>query len=354
MNSIILLANESTDAAILEALSSINKQAGTEAIIVAARQPAGFPASAKFISSALSNISDAISRAIKAASGGTLLLIDGRCSWQSASLQQILAEGNKGSGLTWFPVTSGAESITLSKGSAQGILHTITNSANIPAVCVAVKASLVAHLELPQSGCTTETISHLITQLLTSGAPVQRAAITLEAPAQTCNLSDAARARILKALIASANVEDLFPNHDWKNNDKESAAASYHTLAALFIRLGDDASAEECLQLSDGLEDSPRSLALKGILARERGEILGAVANMVSSLQQYEIRKKENADHYSRFNPHNIEVINESLNAGLQALNKRENEVALNCFTEAVFNFDPFYSQLGMDRAREI
>ena len=80
-----------------------------------------------------------------------------------------------------------------------------------------------------------------------------------------------------------------------------------------------------------------------------RGEVLGAVANMVSSLQQYEQRKKDNSKHYSRFAPNNLETINQNLNAGLEALNKRNNEEALTFFTKAVFQFDPFYQDTGID-----
>jgi hypothetical protein len=102
------------------------------------------------------------------------------------------------------------------------------------------------------------------------------------------------------------------------------------------------------LKLSDQLEDSPRSLALKGIIAFDRGETLGAVANLVSSLQQYELRKKSDGSHYLSFAPNNLERINSNLNAGLQALNKRNNEAALEHFAEAVNDFDTFYTEHGV------
>ena len=106
------------------------------------------------------------------------------------------------------------------------------------------------------------------------------------------HLQSAETARLLRSIVNNCNIEDLFPNHDWTQHGQESAAAAYHSLAALFIKLQDTEAAMECLAFSDQLEDSPRSLALKGLIAIEKGETLAAVANMVSSLQQYESRKK--------------------------------------------------------------
>ena len=166
-------------------------------------------------------------------------------------------------------------------------------------------------------------------------------------------IRDQERAEILKYALQDNNIEDLFPRHAWNDHHQESAAASYHSLAALFVRLGDTDSANECLRHSDNLEDSPRSLALKGIMAHEKGEVLGAVANLVSSLQQYETRKRNNGQHYLTFLPKDIENINSKLQAGLEALNKRENIVAFSYFAEAIFKFDDFYSTFGVDKIRE-
>jgi len=206
--------------------------------------------------------------------------------------------------------------------------------------------------EFPEGTGSTEVISKLMIHAVGEAETVARTSMNVATSSANVTLDEKARASCLKTLIRSCNIEEIFPHHDWKTHEKESAAASYHTLAALFIRLLDSESALECLRLSDQLEDSPRSLALKGLIALDKGEILGAVANMVSSLQQYEIRKKENEVHYSRFQPSNLEVINDNLNAGLAALNKRDNERALNHFAEAVFNFDPFFNESGVARLK--
>jgi hypothetical protein len=156
------------------------------------------------------------------------------------------------------------------------------------------------------------------------------------------------RASALRLAMEQNNIEDLFPNHSWKLHQEESAAASYHSLAALFIRFGDLATAQSCLDLADSFEDSPRSLALRGVISMLQGEVLTAVANMVSSLQQYETRKRPDETHYLSFTPRNVDAINSELRAGLEALNKKDNKVALQHFAEAVTQFDPFYGQWGV------
>jgi len=153
---------------------------------------------------------------------------------------------------------------------------------------------------------------------------------------------------LFRFAVAVINIEDLFPQYSWENHPAESAAACYHSLAAKFISLGEYSSAQECLQRSDQLEDSPRSLALKGIIALETGEILSGVANMVSSLQEYEKRKTTDGDHYLSFSPDNLELINANLESGLSALNQQQNARAAGFFTDAVFEFDGFYRDCGL------
>lgn len=159
------------------------------------------------------------------------------------------------------------------------------------------------------------------------------------------------RGEIIRLALKILNIEDLCPQHPWSTHEEESLAASYHTISAMFIRIGDLDGALEVLTLSDRFEDSPRSLALRGMISRKKGETLDAVANMVSSLQQYEKRKQEEAGtHYLTFNPQSFEEINSELKDGLEALNRRDNENALEHFAQAVFQFDGFYKQFGIDK----
>lgn len=161
-------------------------------------------------------------------------------------------------------------------------------------------------------------------------------------------LANSQWASILRHLVASANIEELFPSLAWSAHSKESAAAAYHSLTALFIKFGDVVAANECIALSDNFEDSPRALALRGMIAMMEGETLAAVANMVSSLQQYEISKNGAGSHYLSFTPKSFDQINDSLKAGLEALNQRDNLKALAHFGKAVINFDPFYKEWGI------
>jgi hypothetical protein len=144
------------------------------------------------------------------------------------------------------------------------------------------------------------------------------------------------------------NIEELFPRHNWKAFSEESAAASYHSLAALFLRFQDPDSAAQCLACSEKLEESPRYFALQGLIQQAQGETLGAVANLVSSLQCYEARKSADGKHYLNFKPSNLEIVKTRLAEGLDALNKRDNNRALASFSDAVFSFDSFYSEHGV------
>ena len=168
-----------------------------------------------------------------------------------------------------------------------------------------------------------------------------------------CNLSldNLIRSRMLRDLIQNANIEDLFPNNNWGAFSKESAAVSYHTLCAMFIKFNDLTTAKECLNLSQAFVDSPRSLALRGLIALEQNDDLGAVANMVSSLQLYEKRKKE-INNMEKINSSkdNLNIIEDRLTQGLDALNKRDNHKAATIFADAVYNFDDFFEEQNIKK----
>jgi hypothetical protein len=169
-----------------------------------------------------------------------------------------------------------------------------------------------------------------------------------------CELDTSALARTLSTAIDAMNIEELFPNHAWQDHSQESAAAVYHSLAALFLRFGDIESANQCLAHSERLEESPRLFALKGLIQHTQGETLGAVANMVSSLQCYETRKVPDGKHYISFKPKNLEIIASRLVDGLNALNRQDNDKALTHFSEAIFNFDSFYSEHGVQSLEKL
>jgi len=220
-----------------------------------------------------------------------------------------------------------------------------------PLGCLCVQAGLL-HQHLADK----EKISEVLIYALCDAAiknleiHIANTKITLDNTDELCFLYAEQRAQLLSYVVNNCNIEDLYPQHAWSSYGEESAAVSYQTLAALFYKLGDIENAKECLSFSDQLEDSPRALALKALIAMHKGESLGAIANLISSLQQYELRKKEpNDKHYINFSPESFEDINSCLHRGLEALNKRDNKTAVQHFASAVFDFDDFYSNVGID-----
>lgn len=154
------------------------------------------------------------------------------------------------------------------------------------------------------------------------------------------------RAKFLRELLQVANIEDIFPNNNWGAFAKESIAISYHILCAMFIKFGDLTTAKECLNLSANFVDSPRNLALRGLIALQQNDDLNAVANIISSLQLYEKRKKDiiNIEKISS-EPSRLNIIEEKLNEGLAALNQRDNHKAATIFADAVYKFDDFFEE---------
>lgn len=289
------------------------------------------------------------------AKGETIIFVDARSPLSREQIELAIGgfKSKKGAVMAYAPVLFADETVDFEDVAADQLVKVLQHTERWPFQLVAARSSFLKSLGELQGESLNEIMATAMMRAVAGGELVERLPLTITLAANTHNaqtlaLSAMARARTLKVLISHSNIEELFPQHDWGVHQGESAAAAYHTLAALFIRFGDTTSAIECLDLSDQLEDSPRSLALKGFIAMTRGEMLGAVANMVSSLQQYELRKAENEGHYMTFQPNNLEAINSSLRAGLEALNSKNNERALECFTQAVFGFDPLFQQIGL------
>jgi hypothetical protein len=237
--------------------------------------------------------------------------------------------------------------------SASQIFNSISKTDMWPLVFVATSRFALSAMGEEDAKSVTELLSQAIIRSVADGDTIRLSTmittgITSSALESLAEMSDDARSRMLKATVDAFNIEELFPNHNWVSYSQESAAASYHSIAALFLRFGDAEAAAECLDCSERLEESPRYFALQGLIHKQKGETLGAVASFVSSLQCYEARKVNNGKHYITFKPSNLEVVNSRLVDGLNALNKRDNDSALSHFSEAVFNFDPFYAEHGV------
>lgn len=156
--------------------------------------------------------------------------------------------------------------------------------------------------------------------------------------------------RALRHSIEVIPVEELFPSNPWDTRRPESTLSCYQQLAAKFVRFGDLQAAESCLNQADRISESARSLALRAVIAMERGETLGAIAKLITSLQEYEQQKQPSASLAieSGSNSPAFDSVNTELKAGLDALNAQDNSSALRHFARAVREFDSFYRDSGL------
>lgn len=360
MISIIVIENGASQSSLQKTVGAAAASPSDNIIVIGAKPEDMNDAHIEFITPTGASMSEMLRTAVTHARHNRILFVDARSRIDSRQLIALMNSTNGRLGAAAYaPLEMGGECITLPEMLTETIVSTLTTQNSWPTLFVAMKSSFAEKFLRSSSGASLgEVMAEAMIQAVIEGEMVERLHSQVEISSfdissSSCALSSQRTAALLKLAVNSCNIEDLFPHHAWKEHGEESAAASYHTLAALFIRFGDSASALDCLSLSDRLEDSPRSLALKGIIALDRGETLGAVANLVSSLQQYELRKKNDNAHYLSFTPSNLERINSNLNAGLQALNRRNNEEAVEHFAEAVYNFDSFYSDYGVKLSRE-
>jgi hypothetical protein len=160
-------------------------------------------------------------------------------------------------------------------------------------------------------------------------------------------LSNFERAATMKELLSISNIEELFQSVGWDSPSDlpKKAAHCYRNLGAFFLRMGDLSSATDCVDLSESLHVSPRSTVLRGIIAANKGDSLTAVANLVSSLQQYE----QNAalqQEYSNPLSEQVEIeVTSSMKQGLKALNQKDNLKAFGLFASAISKYDDFFAQ---------
>ncbi|MGA1191880.1 MAG: hypothetical protein ACO3XO_06330 [Bdellovibrionota bacterium] len=273
---------------------------------------------------------------------------------QSAVLQIVsTAQGYKGDYAT-FSLSNGSEIWTTPELTADTLVHAISENQLWTLDVTIVRDEFIQ--QVTEAHSVTAALLKMAFRAMSEHSQVdwnlENVALTSHVQNSEALLSGSQCADLLRYALAVINIEDLFPQHSWEEYPEESAAACYHSLAAKFIALGELPTARECLLQSDQLEDSPRSLALKGIIAMHEGEVLSAVANMVSSLQEYERRKGGESSHYLSFTPNNLEVINSRLQSGLSALNEQKNDKAAEFFTDAVFEFDGFYRECGLELSK--
>lgn len=357
MTSIVIVENGASQSRLVKALESA-KATSAEVLVVSTVSQMDEMNGVRVISSLKNGLAHALHEALESASGDRVIIADARLSSYPVLTQFITETEQSAAVIAYAAVQVDGESIELPDLLKNQIVPVLGMYSQLPFQLISIDRAFALQYT-PADQSFTALMATWAIHALIEDEQVQRTetiarADRTENAESLCGVSDEERARLLSIALDQCNIEDLFPNHAWDAHHEESAAAAYHSLAASFVRLGDSASALECLKLSDQLEDSPRSLALKGLIALDRGEILGAVANMVSSLQQYETRKQNDGSHYLSFQPKDLERINSRLQQGLQALNKRDNVTALEHFADAVFHFDDFYTSFGVDRLREI
>ncbi|MCB0317563.1 MAG: hypothetical protein KDD56_02315 [Bdellovibrionales bacterium] len=341
MLTVIINKNNASDSALNSSLEAAKKFGADEILIIGSQSNEAIEG-ASIVASQEMESATQLSKAISRASGKQIMIIDANAEFSSEDLQSM-KDSSQEDEVTVAGNSNPINGQSISSLSIDMIVEAALSDSEWPisAFCSSKRffESLVNSNQSSASSLLVSAMAYAINEGIKINA--------INAGSSSI-LNEAEKAQLLEFIVNNSNIEDLFPNHAWKQHGEESAAACYHTLAAHFLKLNKIDSALECLTFSDRLEDSPRSLALKALIAAEKGETLGAVANMVSSLQEYEKRKIESESHYLNFIPADLDIINKSLNAGLEALNKRDNETALEHFSNAVFNFDPFYKNCGV------
>lgn len=244
--------------------------------------------------------------------------------------------------LTIFSARIGSDHYVFPELSASNILSFLHEETRWPIACMTISPQ-VAHAAAASGNAGRALLATVIAIAIAEGRNiilgVEELALESESALQ---ISRPDLCKVLRFLAETIAIEELFPTHPWADYPEESAAACYHQLAASFLKYGDIEAANDCVSFGEQLEDSPRGLALRGMIAFQQGETLAAVANLVSSLQEYE-RRKKSKQHYLIFEPKDLEVVNSSLQFGLEALNKRNNSQAASHFARAIQEFDALF-----------
>lgn len=343
MASIILVANKSDKASVERRTTNLN-DLQHELIVIADSSVDGFDSSTTLVPTDGRDVTECISDAARLAKSETLLIIDGSLEIANLKVAELISAAANMDQSGFAYVSRGNEDLTALD--AETLLNMVVARGAFNIAAVACKKSAIQGLASERSDSFAEFCMKMVIKSVADGSSISHAATAEETEQE--QMTNQACSRCLNQIINTFTIEEIFPNHAWKEHSQESAAASYHTLAAFFLRFEDYENADQSVRLSDQFEESPRSLALRALIAFNRGETLGAVANLVSSLQQYEERKKSD-EHYVKFSPSDLETINSSLMSGLEALNKRDNDTAIDHFAKAVFNFDGFYALYGLD-----
>lgn len=359
MHSAIVIDDERSQAAAINKVEHLKDvKTFAEIVVASIRQaPTGLTGCTWITSDSLVN---ALAQAASATSSKRGLVISSSIMLDSTELSRIVPEIENRSVLEHIIFTTIADrkSLPIPAIAPESIVTSLSNSETFPLLCVATSRYALSSVRHHQLESVTEFLTHALIMSISDGDTVQFSStispmIDSKLAPELTTLSNKAKSRCLRAAVDGLNIEELFPSHNWGLFGRESAAASYHSLAAMFLRFDDPDSAAQCLNCSESLEESPRYFALQGLIHKAQGETLGAVANLVSSLQCYEARKdNQEGQHYLTFKPSNLEIIKSRMAQGLEALTRRDNVKAFESFSDAVFKFDSFYTEHGVKGSR--
>jgi hypothetical protein len=349
----IIVDEAQADGAMAAAIDAARNTAGIgEVIAISSTAPNAQQEGVRYIVE--ESLMDALQNAIRSAPTKRLLVLSSMTDISGRSFGDAVVQIDSGSLTSLAIVASNSEQVQ-EWSTPASIRKMVSQQMAAPFFGLLSSRSILSFRFEQAPSSLTEYFVQVLIRAITDGESIDSNIIEVrsqnsEMSDRLAQMEDAQSSRLLQALIDQSNIEELFPELPWSQFSQEAAAAAYHALAGLFLRMGDTDSASQALSCSQQLEDSPRYFALKGLIAQNRGETLGAVANMVSSLQCYEARKQDTGEHLLTFRPTDFEVINTKLVAGLQALNQRDNDAAFAQFSEAVFCFDPFYQSLGITK----
>jgi hypothetical protein len=354
MHSAIVIDDSGSHTSVQDTVQMLSDVKSFADIIVVSRRasPDSFP---QGIWISAESLVDGLSQAAALAASKRVLIVNTTLAFSFTDLSKLVAEIENRSVLDHIIVAPTADDMVADMPdiSPETIVQSINRFDVWPLLCVSTSRYALSVVQSDKVESVAEMVLQALIHSIADGDTVRTSNLIspLIHPAaleSTGMLSARAKARALQLAADKMNIEELFPNHNWSTFSQESAAAAYHSLAALFLRFQDPESAAQCLSCSERLEDSPRYFALQGLIQYAQGETLGAVANFVSSLQAYEARKKNDGNHYLNFAPGDLDTIKARMAEGLEALNKRDNARALASFSDAVFNFDSFYRDHGV------
>lgn len=355
MPQVIVIETEQNHPSTKTLLEALKKAGLSNCMLVAQALPPGTVPENHFFSLSKDSLTNSVHKAASQ-SEGQLLFVNSQASLEGSQLDKVIKDSSHTSkgALSYVPLKGEKGLIDFPEAKAEDLVPFLARVPAVPFLAISVDKGFVEKHTKTDCETPRELMAQFFMQAAGEGQKVARCPteIPLKSagiPEKSLRLTSAESARCLRLAAELSNIEELFPKHEWKKFQNESMAASYHTLAAVFIHLNDLESAQDCIKQSEPLEDSPRTLALKALISLKRHEHLGAAGNMITSLQQYETRKRSSESHYLSFNPKDFEQINNNLKTGLDALNRKDNQTAVRHFAAAIFQFDPFYHENGID-----